>query len=187
MNDKQEKSKVIPTENNARSNWRYACRITLLALLYFLIQPYGLQAASNDVQFKLTPAFWAAGVDIDTTTVKGRSISADVDFDDLFSNLDFGGMVHFEAWKGKWGLIIEEIYIDLGVDGRFQPRIGPALSADLDIRLNLFEVAVVHQSFVKQIDLIISPGNRRPSKWATRYMTSTMRTRRAIPRLNSML
>lgn len=122
-------------------------RAIIIILMFFSIVIYaGHVLAEDDVwHFELTPIFWASGIDIDTTTVKGRDASADFDFDDILDNLDFGGSVQFEAWTGQWGLIVEELYIDLGLDGDFQPRIGPRVDADLDIRLNLLEVAVTHR------------------------------------------
>ena len=119
--------------------------ITLLAI-FSILTCTGYAVAEDDKwHFELTPVFWASGIDIDTTTVRGRNASAGFDFNDILDTLDFGGSIQFEAWKGQWGLIVEELYIDLGVDGNAQPRIGPRVDADLDIRLNLLEMAVTHR------------------------------------------
>jgi hypothetical protein len=96
----------------------------------------------------LTPTFWAAGIDIDATTIKGRSVSADTDFEFISDNLDFGAAAGFEYWFDGWGLLVSDLYIDLGLDADFKPRIGPTLSTDLDIRLNLFELVLLKSNIL---------------------------------------
>jgi hypothetical protein len=118
-------------------------------LLFLALGTMGLpgQALAQEEhwQFELTPTFWAAGINIDSNTVSGREASADVDFGDIFNNLDFGGAIQLEAWRGQWGLIVSDLYLDLGLEGGFKPRIGPKVDADLDLRLNLLEVALARQ------------------------------------------
>lgn len=133
--------------------------MTLLTILSILFGSGVSTAGENNWRFVLTPTLWASGIDIDSATVRGRDVSADFEFGDIWDHLDFGGAVHFEVWKGEWGVIFEELYIDLGLDGDFQPRIGPRVNAALDIRFNLFEVALArrfdlmataHQPEIKQ-------------------------------------
>lgn len=106
-------------------------------------------AGEKNWHFGITPTFWASGMDIDSSTVRGREVAADFEFGDIWEHLDFGGSIQFEAWHGQWGILIEELYIDLGFNGMFQPRIGPRVDAELDIRMNLFEMAVVHRFELK--------------------------------------
>jgi hypothetical protein len=122
--------------------------ILFMVSLSFLITPTGALGGQDAKQITLTPTFWAAGIDIDATTIKGRSVSADTDFEFISDNLDFGAAAGFEYWFDGWGLLVSDLYIDLGLDADFKPRIGPTLSTDLDIRLNLFELVLLKSNIL---------------------------------------
>ena len=49
---------------------------------------------------------------------------------DILSNLDFAAMAHFEAHNGKWGILVDPIYANLGktVDEPGAPPRGPSTS-----------------------------------------------------------
>jgi opacity protein-like surface antigen len=98
-------------------------------------------ASEEEWQFELTPYIWAAGVDVDTTTVKGRQATGEFEFGDILDNLDFAGSIHFEGWKEKWGFIFDAFYVDLGTEARLTPRIGPKIDADIDVRQTSIELA----------------------------------------------
>ena len=50
--------------------------------------------------------------------LKVKNIPADVSmsFSDLMDSFNFGGQVHMEARKGKWGLFLDATYMNLGAD-----------------------------------------------------------------------
>ena len=50
-------------------------------------------------------------------TVKGLPADASASTNDIFSNLDIGGMLYFEANNGKWAVIMDGYYVDLGAEG----------------------------------------------------------------------
>ena len=47
-------------------------------------------------------------------TVKGNTSHVDMDFGDIWSELNMAGMGAFEARKGNWGLLFDGLYSDLG-------------------------------------------------------------------------
>ncbi len=97
-------------------------------------------------EFRLSPYFWAASLEAD---VQVGSASADgtIDFSDVWDALEFGGMLHLEAQNGKWILIGDLAYIDLG------DEVG---QADLDEEMFLGEFAVGYE--------LLSSGDRRPCR-----------------------
>jgi hypothetical protein len=144
--------------------------ILFMVSLSFLITPTGVLAGQDAKQYALTPTFWAAGIDIDATTINGRSVSADTDFEFISNNLDFAAAAGFEYWFDGWGMMVSDMYIDLGLAADFRPRIGPTLSADLDIRVNLFEAAVLKSDIVSDGDSKSDP----PEEFRSRLSVEPM-------------
>jgi hypothetical protein len=144
--------------------------IHFMVALCFLITPPGVLAGQETRQYTLTPTFWAAGIDIDATTIDGRSVSADTDFEFISNNLDFGAAAGFEYWFDGWGVMVSDIYIDLGLEADFRPRIGPTLSTDLDIRMNLFEAALLKSDILSDDD----SGNEPPAEVYPRLSVEPM-------------
>jgi hypothetical protein len=96
-------------------------------------------AASGGWKFIVTPYFWVAGMDGDTT-VRGVESSMDLSFSDILENLDFGVMAHLEASKGKWGLFLDPTYAKLSADGDAGP-----FDADVEIEMTLVEFGVLYR------------------------------------------
>jgi hypothetical protein len=72
------------------------------------------QSSSDEWQFSISPLYlWAMSVD-GTMDIRGR-LEQDftVDFSDAFDNLETAFTVHFEARKGRWGLLADVSYLDL--------------------------------------------------------------------------
>jgi len=93
--------------------------IALCMLVPLLASPwaYAQETPSGDDawEFQVIPYLWMAGVKGDVT-VKGRRASVDTSFSDILDNLDFGGMLHLEAAKGKWAFFGDSTYVKLSVD-----------------------------------------------------------------------
>ena len=70
-------------------------------------------------------------------TVNGLPADASASAEDIFNNLDLGGMLYFEANNGKWAIIFDGYYVDLGAEG-----ITPLLSRKATIDLKQLVVAV---------------------------------------------
>ena len=85
--------------------------------------------------FEIAPYLWAAALKGDLR-VRNSTARVDASFSDLFHNLDFSFATKAEASKGKWRVLIDENYINLGTTGT-----GP-LGETIDVQptLNFFEV-----------------------------------------------
>jgi opacity protein-like surface antigen len=75
-------------------------------------------------------------------TLRGRTGSVDVGFSDILDHLDIGLMGRVEAWKGKWGLIFDGLYMDLGAE--FSTPRG-LVSTDIDIKQQMYDFGIGHR------------------------------------------
>lgn len=94
-------------------------------------------------RIELTPLLWVAGIDGSADTRFGGESSTSTGFEDVVANLDFGFMLHSEIGKGKWAILFDGIYIDVGTESK-----GP-LGGDIDgdVRLALADVGFAYQLF----------------------------------------
>jgi len=72
------------------------------------------QAPSDAWQFEATPYLWAAGMS-GWSRIGARTPTSNVDvsFSDVWRALNFGAMGTFEARKGRWGIIVDGVYVKL--------------------------------------------------------------------------
>lgn len=99
--------------------------------------PPATQADSDGWRFEIAPYLWAAALKGDLR-VRTTTAHVDASFSDLFNQLDFAFATRFEAAKGRWRLIVDENYMNLGTTGT-----GPLglSSVEVEPTLNFFEVA----------------------------------------------
>ena len=89
-------------------------------------------------EFAIAPYLWMSSMSGDITT-KGIPTYINVPFSDILQDLNFGGQVHMEAWKERWGLFVDVTYIDLSASGQGTlPQKGPA-SGDIGVQEWLVE------------------------------------------------
>jgi len=85
--------------------------------------------------FEISPYIWAAALKGDLR-VRNTTAHVDASFSDIFHNLDFSFATAAEAIKGKWRVLIDENYVNLGTTGT-----GPlGETTDVQPTLNFFEV-----------------------------------------------
>ena len=95
-----------------RSRWTYFVLAMVVAMAS--AAPSDAQSQSDEWQFQIAPLYlWAVNVD-GTMTVRDRfEQDFGVDFSDAFDNLETAFTVHFEASKGRWGLLADASYLNL--------------------------------------------------------------------------
>jgi hypothetical protein len=69
---------------------------------------------------RVTPFFWAAGIDGDASIGSIES-EVDVSFSDILDALEFGGLVHVELHRGGHGLFTDVVYLSLQPEGSPSP------------------------------------------------------------------
>jgi hypothetical protein len=96
------------------------------------------EPAKSRWEFIIAPYFWMASLSGDVT-VHGIPTHVNLPFSDTLQALDFGGQVHLEAWKERWGLFLDITYMDLSTSGQgVLPQKGPA-SGDIGMQEWLVE------------------------------------------------
>jgi len=93
--------------------------------------------------FEVSPYIWAAALKGDLR-VGNTTANVDASFSDIFHNLDFSFATAAEAIKGKWRVLIDENYINLGTTGT-----GPlGEPTDIQPTLNFFEVGASYAPLI---------------------------------------
>ena len=105
--------------------------------------------STDDWEIRLQPYLWMLSIDAEGT-IGGNlsSISADVDlsFGDVVDYLDFGLMGRVEAWKGKWGLTFDGLFLNLSADKSFKGRSGITnFNLDVDARIGSADFALAYR------------------------------------------
>ena len=123
-------------------------KLTSLILVFLIVLLFS-QAAFADEQaeegweFMLTPYLWAPGLDA-TIAIGNASLPTYLGQGDFFAKLKFAGMIHFGMKKGRWGILLDYIYVNAGEDGmtvEFQAPLIPQATADYRLKFNVFELA----------------------------------------------
>ena len=118
---------------------RKNCFAIVVLMLAGMSSVADAQSGSDEWQFSISPLYlWA--VDIDgTMTVRDRfDQDFGVDFADAFDNLETAFTVHFEASKGRWGLMADAMYLNLAGS---QDISTPGGTADIEVENLLLEGA----------------------------------------------
>lgn len=95
---------------------RYLAVASLAATAVSAPGPAVAQTAPQDGdgwRLKLTPYFWATGLDGDVGVGRLPSVQADMSFSDIWDELDMSVMGMFEARNGRWGILFDGFYAKL--------------------------------------------------------------------------
>jgi hypothetical protein len=94
---------------------------------------------TDEWQFQIAPLYlWAMNLDGTMQLGSGPSGDFEVDFSDAFDNLQTAFTVHFEASKGRWGLLADVSYLNLKGD---QPIPTPGDTAEVKVKNLILEGA----------------------------------------------
>jgi len=105
--------------------------------------PVDAQSQSDEWQFQIAPLYlWAVNVDGTMTVREVLDQDFGVDFSDAFSNLETAFTVHFEASKGRWGLLADASYLNLAGS---QDIDTPGGTADVEVENLILEGAGGYQ------------------------------------------
>lgn len=119
--------------------------------------------APDGWQFNLVPYLWLAGSD---TTVSHPGFPLDVEssssFGEIFRNLDFGAMVAFEGRRGRWGFLLDGLYVKVSDEATvgLPPLGGLPLTANVSVRSFTGMAAVQYRVVddgIGSLDLVAGP------------------------------
>jgi hypothetical protein len=97
------------------------CLLATILLALGAVAPVEAQSGSDEWEFQLAPLYlWAVSLE-GGLSAQGRDFEIVLPFDQAFDNLEATFTIHFEAWKGRWGLLTDFNYIDLASDQSVGP------------------------------------------------------------------
>lgn len=138
--------------------------IRTCAGLALLAAPAGTAfAADQGWQFNAVPYLWMAG---STTRLQHPGfpvdVEADASFGEILENLDFGAMLAFEGRKGRWGFVLDGLFVKLSEDASVGiPQLGGArLPVGLSVRTFTGLAALSYRAVddpVGSLDLVVGP------------------------------
>jgi len=138
----------------------------LLLTGILVLTPSVTWAQDSDAEewdFMMAPYVWAAGMDGDVA-VLGIPGEVSLGFGDMVDMLDGGALVHFEAHRGKWTILADVIYLDLGQELENVP-------GEVDVKETVAEAAVGYR-ISEGVDFIL--GARHTSIDLTLTTTGTL-------------
>jgi hypothetical protein len=108
-----------------------------------VIAPARRAASDNDRwRFESAPYLWLAGIKGDLR-VGNNSVHVDQSAGDLLKQLDFAFATRAEFWKRRFGILIDENYVNLGTTGT-----GPlGVPTDVQPTTNIFEIGPSFELF----------------------------------------
>jgi opacity protein-like surface antigen len=133
--------------NRRRSFWS----VCLLTAGFLWIGPLSANAGDGSWDVELIPYVWMVDIEGDAT-LRGRTGSVDTDFSDIMDNLEFGFMGRVEAWKDRWGLILDATHLNVG--SQFDTRLS-TVSANMDAEQTMIDAAVAYRA----LDHVLDNGN----------------------------
>lgn len=92
-----------------------AARIALTSLALAAVTITAPLRAEGEWQHSFAPYIWGAGLD-GTTGVGSITSQIDLSFGDIVETLDGGFLAHYEASNGRWTVLSDLIFLDLGQD-----------------------------------------------------------------------
>ena len=70
--------------------------------------------SSDDWHWEIRPYFWGAGMN-GTLRARNTGVPVKADFSKILGNVDIALAAQFEAGKGNWRVIVDENYVNLGI------------------------------------------------------------------------
>jgi len=120
--------------------------------------------AESGWKFHIAPYLWAISMD-GNATVKGFDFDVDLDFNEIWDELNFALMLAYDARKGPWGLWGNTIYANLG-DNNVS---GPLGLTDIDPTVNVFWQGLGGYYRLGTWDLSNAPGKKTPTVTVDTY------------------
>ncbi|MCT8161605.1 hypothetical protein [Pseudoruegeria sp. SHC-113] len=109
-----------------------ACVGLALAAPQAEAQPLPGELSADSWQHSITPFLFLPLSTTGTSTIDGTSTDLDLDLGDIFDLLQGAASIRYEGWKGRYGIIVEGYWTNLGLD---QSLPGPAVTrVEVDAR-----------------------------------------------------
>jgi hypothetical protein len=112
--------------------------VLLLLISVLVVTTNHARAEKGDWEFNLAPFYlWAINISGDQT-IGPISAPVNVEFNDIFDNLDGAFIVHFEAaYQNRWGFLVDVNYLDL----ENKQSLANSLTRKVDLDITMAELS----------------------------------------------
>src|SRR5262245_44397027 len=90
-----------------------ALRVVAIAACGMACGP-ALAQSAVDWRHEVTPYLWATAIKSETRNGNGPTVRTDMSPSDVFKDLDAGLMVAYETRRGRWGILLDGTYAEVG-------------------------------------------------------------------------
>ena len=118
-------------------------------------------AAAGDTEWLVAPYGWLPTVYVDQTFDDGSGGGGGSSGAEVLSKIDFAAMFRVEAARGRWGAILDYIYLSLADQTTFSPLPAIRIDIDGDLDLDVLELGAFYRlsDEARGVDLML--GVRR--------------------------
>ena len=109
-------------------------------------------AAAGEWAFTVTPYVWVPDVE-GNATVQGIKTPANWGMSETLRGLDWTTAARFEAWRDKWGIIVDGLYVRTGASNNHPA--GGVTSVDISVELLTLDVAGSY----RLVDVFVGKGD----------------------------
>jgi hypothetical protein len=116
------------------TSWLVPVSVVVCISTLVNVHPAASAAPPPDDDWHLTTelALWATSAS-GSAGIKGIQTDVDVNFADIFNDLDFGAMGDIALYKGNWVFLIDGVYAKLGDDKQFSDGRGGSFTSEMGI------------------------------------------------------
>lgn len=156
---------MTKSSNSSKNPWRVFGETILASLLALGGSGNAFaQGTANDAgswQHEVTPYLWATRMKGDTQAGSLPNTHVDMKFSDILNVLDFGFMTAYEARKGRWGLLLDGMYMKVSDSAMASKSdIGLSVTAKLRLQQSMLAGAVAYRAVEGSIPLDVIGGVR---------------------------
>jgi hypothetical protein len=132
-------------------------KVLLLLISVLVVTTNHARAEEGDWEFNLAPFYlWAINISGDQT-IGPISAPVNVEFNDIFDNLDGAFIVHFEAaYQNRWGFLVDVNYLDL----ENKQSLANSLTRKVDLDITMAELSGFRRWNLDQHNLDVIVGGR---------------------------
>jgi len=132
-------------------------KVLLLLISVLVVTTNHARAEEGDWEFNLAPFYlWAINISGDQT-IGPISAPVNVEFNDIFDNLDGAFIVHFEAaYQNRWGFLVDVNYLDL----ENKQSLANSLTRKVDLDISMAELSGFRRWNLDQHNLDVIVGGR---------------------------
>ncbi|MEJ2136996.1 MAG: hypothetical protein P8X86_17345 [Desulfofustis sp.] len=132
-------------------------KVLLLLISVLVVTTNHARAEKGDWEFNLAPFYlWAINISGDQT-IGPISAPVNVEFNDIFDNLDGAFIVHFEAaYQNRWGFLVDVNYLDL----ENKQSLANSLTRKVDLDITMAELSGFRRWNLDQHNLDVIVGGR---------------------------